>query len=395
MDPSDRSPLLQQRSSVKALCRFRDVLTSQLTSLQDVLDAAFEQELDLATSRVTESERVCRIAAEVEVKRLESELQELREEVLSNTPPSPGMTTPAPLPVKAPAPSAVAALSPLLAWESEPIVEPLEIQILEGAAEERPHALSECRSTVFLETLQALSPTSAPAAAPPLAIPVGSSMQHSNSRGVAHTRNNMNTAANSPICSTPTTKNAISRVPSEKGLKSSSKAEDGRKTPKPQRQSPTPSRIPKPSSASTPSRVQKSLGESLTLEDLDDERLLKLTTHRHTNGSPLQSRSTGERSATPQSGRWGGRAKGSRDDSMTTAKREEARARSMLDKRTLRRMHRDAFRAAIKDWTEHRAAPPSRAKKNPACQVFVRMRPIFEKELQNGEFESVSVVEES
>jgi len=176
-------------------------------------------------------------------------------------------------------------------------------------------------------------------------------------------------------------KPGICKVPS---IKSVGKNDEDRRTP--QRQQ-APSRIPKPS---TPCR-HKAAGESLTLEDLDDQRLLKLTTKRGSGSPQQQTRYSEERSSTPSAIRLKSR---SNDDFVTSVKREDLRGRAMLDKRTLRRLHRETFKIAIREWQEQHTVPSCRVKKNAACQVFVRMRPMFEKEVQSGEFISVSVFEE-
>merc|ERR1719183_3212773 len=68
--------------------------------------------------------------------------------------------------------------------------------------------------------------------------------------------------------------------------------------------------------------------------------------------------------------------------------------RQMFDKRTLRRRHKDEFLAAIQEWRAGHTAPGGRPRRANGCHVSVRMRPLFEKEQQQGEFEVVSVVEE-
>jgi len=76
---------------------------------------------------------------------------------------------------------------------------------------------------------------------------------------------------------------------------------------------------------------------------------------------------------------------------MRTASR---RVGLMQDKRTLRILHRDVFQAAIQEWRDNHRAPGGKARKSQACQVYVRMRPMFEKEWQQGEFEAVTAFEE-
>jgi len=66
----------------------------------------------------------------------------------------------------------------------------------------------------------------------------------------------------------------------------------------------------------------------------------------------------------------------------------------MTDKRTLRKIHREAFRQAIHEWREGHRSPGGKARRSLACQVFVRLRPMFEKEWQQGDFEAVTAFQE-
>mmetsp|Transcript_87471 Transcript_87471/g.245578 ORF Transcript_87471/g.245578 Transcript_87471/m.245578 type:complete len:701 (-) Transcript_87471:141-2243(-) len=69
--------------------------------------------------------------------------------------------------------------------------------------------------------------------------------------------------------------------------------------------------------------------------------------------------------------------------------------RQNYDKRTLRRMRKEAFVDSIQEWKAQLSPSycPS-APSSHSCQVFVRCRPLFESERKQGEFEAVTVFEE-
>eukprot|EP00928_Gymnodinium_smaydae_P009536 TRINITY_DN13577_c1_g2_i1.p1 TRINITY_DN13577_c1_g2~~TRINITY_DN13577_c1_g2_i1.p1 ORF type:complete len:1070 (+),score=162.73 TRINITY_DN13577_c1_g2_i1:55-3264(+) len=75
-------------------------------------------------------------------------------------------------------------------------------------------------------------------------------------------------------------------------------------------------------------------------------------------------------------------------------RRQEQGGRAMYDKRTLRKMHKKEFAAAIEAWHGSRKERVSRPCAETACHVSVRLRPMFEKEGQQGDFEVVSVKED-
>jgi len=83
-----------------------------------------------------------------------------------------------------------------------------------------------------------------------------------------------------------------------------------------------------------------------------------------------------------------------RSKSAAATRRRDRSARQMYDKRTLRRMSIKPFSAAIQQWRFKHQERGSRPCAASACHVGVRLRPMFEKELQQGEFEVVSVVDQ-
>lgn len=68
--------------------------------------------------------------------------------------------------------------------------------------------------------------------------------------------------------------------------------------------------------------------------------------------------------------------------------------RQNFDKRTLRRRNKTSFFGAIQEWRSHYTAPLGRSRRAGGCHVAVRLRPMFEKEQQGGEFPVVTVNEE-
>eukprot|EP00929_Paragymnodinium_shiwhaense_P108032 TRINITY_DN74369_c0_g1_i1.p1 TRINITY_DN74369_c0_g1~~TRINITY_DN74369_c0_g1_i1.p1 ORF type:complete len:782 (+),score=82.66 TRINITY_DN74369_c0_g1_i1:69-2414(+) len=72
----------------------------------------------------------------------------------------------------------------------------------------------------------------------------------------------------------------------------------------------------------------------------------------------------------------------------------DVKNRINYDKRTLRRMHRDPFVDAIRDWKGQHKSPGVKPPASNPCQVFVRARPLFDHERQQGEFEAVSAYED-
>jgi kinesin family protein 2/24 len=103
------------------------------------------------------------------------------------------------------------------------------------------------------------------------------------------------------------------------------------------------------------------------------------------------------RSATPTMRRSATHRTSPRDDSSLglASQKGGQKTRMNFDKRTLRRMHREGFVDSIREWTTSHVPPKASVASNPACQVYVRLRPIFGKEKQKGEFEAVSIFEES
>eukprot|EP00928_Gymnodinium_smaydae_P096964 TRINITY_DN8673_c0_g3_i1.p1 TRINITY_DN8673_c0_g3~~TRINITY_DN8673_c0_g3_i1.p1 ORF type:complete len:634 (-),score=162.74 TRINITY_DN8673_c0_g3_i1:52-1893(-) len=111
------------------------------------------------------------------------------------------------------------------------------------------------------------------------------------------------------------------------------------------------------------------------------------------------------RAATPTAARRSATPRRSQPPPAVTQDQNDVRTRMNYDKRTLRRMHRDAFMGAVQDWRAHHQvgsdhcgggrSAPSRPVATRSCQVFVRVRPLFESERQKGEFEVVSAYEES
>jgi len=152
----------------------------------------------------------------------------------------------------------------------------------------------------------------------------------------------------------------------------------------------TPSRIPKP---------RHHVAVSSTLEDLEDHRLLKLSAGAVTKRSPSPRFTRPQeqpRHPTPTSTRRpASTGRTAKDDSSIGAGGAKVlKTRGMFDKRTLRRRNKDAFSDAIKAWQAAHDAPGcSSASTSTGCQVFVRVRPIFEKERHQGEFESVTAFE--
>lgn len=167
-----------------------------------------------------------------------------------------------------------------------------------------------------------------------------------------------------------------------------------------------PSRIPKPTRLPL-----KGTGDAA--EEAEDQRMLKHNTApnwRQQSGSPIPEKrddreresererraaperpAAAERSTTP-SGLKAKRKPQHDDDHLGS---RALRKEGMQDKRTLRKIHKDTFRAAIQEWCESRqGASASRPRENQGCQVFVRLRPMFEKEWMQGEFESVTVFQE-
>eukprot|EP00930_Biecheleria_cincta_P097171 TRINITY_DN88895_c0_g1_i1.p1 TRINITY_DN88895_c0_g1~~TRINITY_DN88895_c0_g1_i1.p1 ORF type:complete len:666 (-),score=79.20 TRINITY_DN88895_c0_g1_i1:149-2122(-) len=69
--------------------------------------------------------------------------------------------------------------------------------------------------------------------------------------------------------------------------------------------------------------------------------------------------------------------------------------RQNYDKRTLRRMHCDPFMMAIKEWREQHVVPSARPPSHGSCHVFVRARPLFDLEFRQGEFDVVTVSDNS
>jgi len=342
--------------------RFGEIVAAELNTLQVALGAAFEREVDAAINRAVEAERTCRLAAEVDVNRLEIEVRSLRDQSTELRRSSAVVST-----------ASGAALSQLQdgacldAGGVEPVSEPDES---EGpACAEEPACAAEQSEEDGEDELPCASspvvvvvPSGADGGeeAPESSLPGG---------GEAWWRAPPAQAARPPAL---TPKAQAKPSPVKGGAAVASGAKAG-----------TPTRIPKPMT-----RGQKKRG-SLTLEDLDDQRLLKLTNRL---ASPSIPRFDNERSSTPQGSR--ARLRKSSDDSAAGGKRNDKRTRAMYDKRTLRRMHRDEFKSSISEWQAQHTVPGGRPRKSPACQVFVRMRPLFDKERKQGEFEAVTVTEE-
>mmetsp|Transcript_64371 Transcript_64371/g.112340 ORF Transcript_64371/g.112340 Transcript_64371/m.112340 type:complete len:765 (+) Transcript_64371:19-2313(+) len=400
-----------------AASRFRAVLQVQLAQLQGTLDATFSQELGLATwaaaGQAADNERLCRLAAEVDVRRLEMEVQELqeenrklREQLLAAEAVAESLQAPPPTPVLDAA--ALEDLQKTVMQEARPEPRPEPTPEAEVAY---PWADEDARPLLMESAEHFLLPG---VGTPPRREVSPKAFHHTAAGQTCSTptnavvgntapcRNGTNGRVNnltikvktdeerSPNLNTPSKIGTLAKTASQRSVKS----EDERKVVLNGHQvaaQHTPSRIPKPTRTPT-----NKPGASYTLEDLDDQRLLKLNSNRHGSASPLPEGRSGdkERSTTPQNTRPARR--GSKDDSATTARRGagDLKTRTMYDKRTLRRLHRDLFKSAIAEWQEQRLAPSIRAKKSLACQVAVRMRPMFEREKQQGEFEAVSVNEE-
>lgn len=143
----------------------------------------------------------------------------------------------------------------------------------------------------------------------------------------------------------------------------------------------------------SPSRPRAPKGRSVILEDLDNRQLLELQRH------PTED----ARSSSPNPG--GPPALAGKSDQRKRRPYDDCAlprgggapgqgGRQMFDKRTLRRRHRNAFTAAIQDWRSSRCAPGGRPRRALGCHVSVRVRPAFDSERQQGEFEVVSVWED-
>lgn len=127
---------------------------------------------------------------------------------------------------------------------------------------------------------------------------------------------------------------------------------------------------------------------SKRLEDLDDRNLLALQlTSQGT--APPSATARGHRSATDDALLLLPRRAPSAD-----ARERDQGGRQMYDKRTLRRRQSGPFLGSIHAWRQQHSAPGGTKPKSRACLVFVRARPIFEKEAHEGEFEVVSIYEE-
>eukprot|EP00927_Polykrikos_kofoidii_P018941 TRINITY_DN18818_c0_g2_i4.p1 TRINITY_DN18818_c0_g2~~TRINITY_DN18818_c0_g2_i4.p1 ORF type:complete len:568 (-),score=92.08 TRINITY_DN18818_c0_g2_i4:66-1694(-) len=72
----------------------------------------------------------------------------------------------------------------------------------------------------------------------------------------------------------------------------------------------------------------------------------------------------------------------------------DIKTRMNYDKRTLRRMYRSAFVESIREWRLSHVVPGGMPPGPHACRVFVRARPLFDAEVQQGEFDTLTIYEE-
>lgn len=330
----------------EGLQRFRALLASQVATLGNALAAGFERELRevrQAGQQAAEAERTSRLAAEVDVRQLELEFERLRSELgelrvengeLCRRAAAAARAAAAPTPKRAPSESAEGSdPEPFFSTRGDAGRDDEDDDASPGSAQATPQA------TPLLESLRC------PQDPPRTAV--------------------------QPAClreRTETTPAAPSAAPGSQGPPL------------------MPSRIPKPKGLLA--KADGGEGEP------EEQRMLKLniTPSRPVSGSPVPARNAEERSTTPSGLKV--RRKVQEEDGPGHPGCRNQRMGVMQDKRTLRRIHKDAFRAAILDWRENHRAPGGKARKNQVCQVFVRLRPMFEKENQQGEFESVSTFQE-
>eukprot|EP00931_Biecheleriopsis_adriatica_P061394 TRINITY_DN36912_c0_g1_i1.p1 TRINITY_DN36912_c0_g1~~TRINITY_DN36912_c0_g1_i1.p1 ORF type:complete len:812 (-),score=132.11 TRINITY_DN36912_c0_g1_i1:78-2513(-) len=145
----------------------------------------------------------------------------------------------------------------------------------------------------------------------------------------------------------------------------------------------TPSRIPKP-------RIP--VGSASPADDLDDQQPNLSSKRRNSQTTPKRSSFGTPRSGTPtQQKSTTAARRASWDDS--TIGRDTLKTRTMYDKRTLRLMNSEAFLRSIQEWRMKHSKVDSHTSLTASsfsCQVFVRIRPLFEKERRQGEFDAVT-----
>jgi len=127
----------------------------------------------------------------------------------------------------------------------------------------------------------------------------------------------------------------------------------------------------------------------VSLDDLENKCFVDLQLEQHfSEGTSSGSRAKLERRV----------CRPSNDDSalLSTRRHGGSCGRQILDKRALRRRKKDDFRAAIQEWRSQPSVSFAKTRRfNGGCHVSLRLRPIFDKEIQQGEFEVVTVREDS
>jgi len=169
--------------------------------------------------------------------------------------------------------------------------------------------------------------------------------------------------------------------------------------------------------AATKAPTKKPSLRAQVMEDLKDETLAQVGTPKKANEGSLFSRDspTVERAGSedsPHADRGAPRSRAetsqhhghrAADDSDIARHRkgdgaedDEACTRKMFDKRLLRRMNKDEFFQTLSSWRAQHLQEPSQASSksvdvNSRVRVCVRKRPIFDNEVQAGEFDVISV----